>query len=214
MEILTITDTQKKTFYQFDREGKYIAEHVGISNTANTLNIALSSLNSCLRFKRKSAGGYLWSFDRIPLFDTRYGFITLSNINHQVIYKFDENWQYVTQYLNKVTAARDVQDIGLKDFDIELNTFFPNRLLDGHHFSYERYPHLCTEKQPVRQATQSRKVNQYTYYTDNRRSGILIASFDSIRQAGKTLNLNPSSIARVCKGTQMKCGGFLFSYDK
>jgi hypothetical protein len=49
-------------------------------------------------------------------------------------------------------------------------------------------------------------INQYT------KEGEFIQSFRSIREAGRKLNLDSSSITKVCKGKVKTCGGFVFKY--
>ena len=44
------------------------------------------------------------------------------------------------------------------------------------------------------------------------RNGKLIKTFDSIREAGRALNLDASTISKVCRGKNKSHGGYTFQY--
>jgi hypothetical protein len=52
----------------------------------------------------------------------------------------------------------------------------------------------------------AKAVEQYS------KNGEYIASFPSAREAGRQLNLDSSSISKVCRGKVKTCGGFVFKY--
>lgn len=203
MEILHISDTKKRTIYQFSKTGKYINEHIGINRVSTTLDISSKGISECLNFRRKSCGGYFWSFDRFPLYDTRHGFVKLREYNDKRIYQFDDEWNFVRQFKDLSFVS---QTLGLSEVSLIYNLNFSDDLLKGHHYSYERFPHFCKEERPLKNTNSRKGVRQFT------KEGEFIARFDSLRQAGMQLNLNPNSISMVCNNKQKTCGGYTFSF--
>ena len=52
----------RKKILQYDLDGNFVREWVGINNTANTLGIQKSSIYETLKGIRQSAGGYIWLY--------------------------------------------------------------------------------------------------------------------------------------------------------
>ena len=55
-----------KKVYQYSKDRKtFIKEFESITKASKELNIRISDICSCARIKRKSAGGFWWSFTKI-----------------------------------------------------------------------------------------------------------------------------------------------------
>lgn len=50
--------------YQFDLKGNFIKQFNSIKQT--TIEVGISSVKDCLKGKQRQAGGFLWSFSKIP----------------------------------------------------------------------------------------------------------------------------------------------------
>jgi hypothetical protein len=54
--------TNKKTILQFTKDGKLIAEHIGIKKLANELGVYPRNIRLALVGKRKTFRGYIWKY--------------------------------------------------------------------------------------------------------------------------------------------------------
>lgn len=61
-------ELQKVRVYQFDNEGNFIRFYNGVREAGRELGIDYSSIVKCCNFKRRSAGGFLWSYVRDPFY--------------------------------------------------------------------------------------------------------------------------------------------------
>ncbi len=60
-----------KPVYSYDRKtGLPVSEYISIKNAAEDTGICASNINMCCNGHIKSAGGYIWSYIRVPMFDT------------------------------------------------------------------------------------------------------------------------------------------------
>jgi group I intron endonuclease len=50
------------SIFQFNKEGVFLKKYSSIKEASNTNNIDRASISNCAAGKRKSAGGYLWSY--------------------------------------------------------------------------------------------------------------------------------------------------------
>ena len=53
-----------KEVYQYSLDGKFISKFTSCSEVERILNVNKSSVASCCRLKRKSAGGYKWYYEK------------------------------------------------------------------------------------------------------------------------------------------------------
>ena len=51
-----------KTIIQYDLDGNFIREWYGIITASNELKIGANNINSCLKGKYKSSGGFIWKY--------------------------------------------------------------------------------------------------------------------------------------------------------
>jgi group I intron endonuclease len=52
-----------KTLYQYSKDGKFIAEYIGLSEVCRKFNIKTGSMSSCLKGKSKTCVGYKWFYE-------------------------------------------------------------------------------------------------------------------------------------------------------
>lgn len=53
-----------KKVYQYDKSNSFIKEFMSVSEANRLLNINTSSISACCRGKRKSAGNYIWYYEK------------------------------------------------------------------------------------------------------------------------------------------------------
>ena len=58
-----VYEKAQKPIYQLDMDGNLITKHVSKAEAARLLNIDPSSMSNCALGKRKSAGGFKWTYD-------------------------------------------------------------------------------------------------------------------------------------------------------
>jgi hypothetical protein len=70
-----------KKVYQYSKEGVFINEYVSVREAARQLNIFATSISAAIKNRRysNSAGGYLWSFEKLS-FHTGYVGVKSKNI--------------------------------------------------------------------------------------------------------------------------------------
>lgn len=59
-----IDNTQKKTVYQYDLSGNFIAEYPSTGMAAKAINTAQQNISAACRGKRKTAAGYIWRYEK------------------------------------------------------------------------------------------------------------------------------------------------------
>ena len=58
----SVNFSKSKPVLQYDKNGNFLKEWLGIKNAGENLKIASSEIGECCRGKRKTAGGYAWKF--------------------------------------------------------------------------------------------------------------------------------------------------------
>lgn len=62
--ISAFVNNRIRTIYQYDLKGNYLNRFNSTKEASHITNIDRGSINNCALKKRKSAGGYLWSYDK------------------------------------------------------------------------------------------------------------------------------------------------------
>lgn len=92
--------------HQYSLSGKYICSYMSVSKAEKENNIANGKISACCLGKRKSAGGFMWSYekyDNIAPYSTNGHSIT--------VYCYDFNGDYVGEYPSAVEAAKKLGGI-------------------------------------------------------------------------------------------------------
>ena len=92
--------------HQYSLSGKYICSYTSVSKAEKENNIANGKISACCLGKRKSAGGFMWSYekyDNIAPYSTNGHSIT--------VYCYDFNGDYVGEYPSAVEAAKKLGGI-------------------------------------------------------------------------------------------------------
>lgn len=58
------TNQKVKAIKQYRIDGSYVASYPSINNAARTLNIKHYNIIACCKGKRKTAGGYIWKYEK------------------------------------------------------------------------------------------------------------------------------------------------------
>lgn len=53
-----------KSVVQLDKEGNFVSKYISISCAERTTKISQGSIGDCLHGRRKTAGGYLWQYEK------------------------------------------------------------------------------------------------------------------------------------------------------
>ncbi|UCH92246.1 MAG: hypothetical protein JSV88_18375 [Candidatus Aminicenantes bacterium] len=80
-----IKSPHRKTVLQFDLDGNFIKEYPSLWHATRAVGLKSSGLNSCLKGKTWSAGGYQWRYKSDPLF--KDGIVKLPSIIHRKLFK-------------------------------------------------------------------------------------------------------------------------------
>ena len=61
-------EVQQVRVYQFTKDGKFIKYYDSIRKAGRVTNINYTNIIKCCKFKRISAGGFLWSYSSKPFY--------------------------------------------------------------------------------------------------------------------------------------------------
>lgn len=89
--------------YQYDLEGNFIQEYESYSEAGRQLNIPHCNIIKCIRGKRKSAGGFQWSIEKVKNLNP-----CERNIYHnsKKILQYDENFCFIKEYSSLKEASQ------------------------------------------------------------------------------------------------------------
>lgn len=101
-----------KTVYQYSFKGEYITSFNSVVEAAKSLNLkkryATSNISISARNHKKSAYGFIWSYDylgnNIEPYDLKFAYIG----NHRQVYKYNLNGDYMCEYYSILDAAKEL----------------------------------------------------------------------------------------------------------
>lgn len=122
-----IDDTVK----QFDLQGNLIAEYTSIKEACKITGVNKSTLNSCLKGKGKTAGGFLWSYGECPKIIIKSRYVAPK----KKVLQYDLNGNYIKTFstLNKAAS-----EIGITNYAIKRNIEGYTKNAGGYIWKYEK----------------------------------------------------------------------------
>lgn len=171
--------------YQFDFNGKLIAEYINALYAAKSVEVNISNINGAITYKRTSANS-LWS-DKPNININEY---TITSHNKYYLYDSEGNYIRTCESNEECVKYLDT-DRGNLTRAIKLQN-----KIRGYFISTEKY-----DKLQITVTKLSGKLNRYTLQGD------YIDSFKTIKEAKEKLGLKLCSISQAIKlGRQ--CNGF------
>jgi hypothetical protein len=198
----------KKPVLQYSKEGIFIKEYESLEKAATETGVSKKHISSCYstktthKYKRKSAGGYMWvlksTYKTIPPYINA---IELKKFTRHVL-QYDLNGVFIREY-NSIKAASVENNIQIesikrccKNKQKQSNGYYWKYLSDRHLIC--QYTEKCkSNKKPIIQFSLN---NEY------------LAEYESITFASNLLNINCRLITGVCNGKHKSTHGFIWKF--
>jgi group I intron endonuclease len=182
----------KVPIYQFDKQGKFLSKYNSIHEASDRTSIDRASISNSASGKRKSAGGYLWSFNS-----------SITITEKEVIQQFDLNGNLINTY-------NTLEEV-LKMLNITSRTAIKNACKGKQYQAYgfqwrKDYYVSKIEKIPVKKI-QGKPIYQIDLVNDE-----IINEFPNTTYAAKALNISKTSINNCAIGKYVQGGGYKWRY--
>lgn len=186
-----ISNPAHREVYQYELSGKLVKKWNTVIEASRNLGLDENHISSCAAGKRKSSGGYMWSYSENICNE-------YVNDRYVKVYQYDLDGNLIAEYPNTREAARTV---GLKGpSTISACCKGKRKQCRNSLWSYEKSDIMKYE----RGATTKRRVAQYDL------NDKLIKIFDSISEASK--NTGAKNIYYCCLGKRKKSNGFKWRF--
>ena len=190
IDLETFKIDENKTYtYLYDINGKLINEFKSISNCATYINQSVQKISKAIKGKFCINNQYYCS-------DIKYDLFPIKNIiNHKndPLYQYDLDGNFIKKWNNYT----EVKQYFGKNINIHASIRL-NQSCMGFQWSWEQLPNM----KKLKPKTKARKVGKYTI------DGILINTYNSVREAKKEI----SSVPSVLSGQRKTAGGFIWKY--
>jgi group I intron endonuclease len=188
----SVYDVIKVPIYQFDKQGKFLSKYNSIQEASDRTSIDRASISNSASGKRKSAGGFLWSFDS-----------SITITEKEVIQQFDLNGNLINTY----TTLEEV----LKMLNITSRTALKNACNGNQYQAYgyqwrKGYYVDKIDKLPEKKIP-GKPIYQIDLVTDE-----IINEFLNTTYAAKALNISKTSINNCAIGKYKQGGGYRWKY--
>lgn len=178
--------------HQYSLDGSFIQSFASSTEAAKSSTIKVSAIRSAasLTSSLKSAGGYLWSYEKVEKLDPHVHEL------HQTVTQFSKTGEEIATYstiadASKATAVDAGNISACCSKDLKTAGGFVWRL-EGDGFS------LSTHKASL-------AVQQF-----DKKTGDFIAEFPSFKLAAQAVGCDSSNISRCCSGKLKSAGGFIW----
>lgn len=182
---------------QYNKYGKLIKNYDSLSEASDQLNINLSSIFASCSGRAKTAHGWIFRYENEP-FD-KY---SITNCICKPVNMYTKTGEFIRRYDSMTEAAIDIGKNALLTNVISSVCYGKSSTLKGYVF---RFIEDSFDKYEIKGCFKKR-VNQYSL------TGDFINSFTSIKEAGKTLNIDNSWITACCKNKAKTAGGYRWKY--
>ena len=192
---------REKEIHQYNLDGTYIKSYKNAMEAKLLNNIPTKSTNitSCCNGKRKTAYGYIWSYNKQLKIDISNN---EKNIKGKKVYQYDLNGKYICEHENSEKACKSIN--GSFSSNIRNCCLHKSSCAYGYIWSYEKKQKLDKVYKKI-----SRK-NMPVYQYDL--NGNLLKKFDSLKYV---MNIyNNHSISECCRGRRNSAAGFIWAYEK
>lgn len=186
-----------KTLYQFTMDGKYIGEYLSAPIAVKELDLDISP--TCLSYaarENKTAGGYVWSYNKSFTFDIE------NYRNYVSVDKYSTDGKFLGNFKCVTDAGKSLNLDYVKTSSI--TDVCSGKMLTAYGYVW-RYKDEPFDKYRV--TSKYQPVNQYS------KGDIFIETHDTANQASKKVGLKYSGdIGKCCRGEQKTCGGYKWFY--
>lgn len=196
---ITSINEYAKYVVQYDLLGNFIKEYKSQIEAAVEIgNITSSSISKCCIAKQGSAGGFVWRFKEDPA-------PTINEINvHSIpIIQYDKTGNIINTYSSIIEASNIT---GICEDSISKCCIHRRKSGGGYIWRKINDPLIKSDIKSDK-FWGKRKIKQYTI------DGKYIKTFNSIKEASKSINAPWQSIQRVCIGKRKTSHGYKWEYD-
>ncbi len=197
---------------QYSMDGKKIRTYLSIKAAAVALNLSESGINSALRKRQISSGGFVWRYgtdakvNLKPLLEKKS--IHFKLLRGTKISQYDTLGRRINRYLTISDAAKKN---GTHSGDISLVINGRQKSAGGFIWKKGWGSEKINVKQDefgeaLRAKTKWKRVRQYDP------SGKYIRAYASVKAAAASINLSPSSISTAIKSKTKLAGGFKWKF--
>lgn len=182
-----------KTLYQFTMDGEYVREYLTAPMAVKELDLDISP--TCLSHaarKNKTAGGYVWSYNKSFTFDIE------SYRNYVSVDKYSTEGKFLGNFKCVTDAGKSLNLDYVKTSCITDVCSGKTLTAYGYVWRYKGEPF-----NKYRVISKYQPVNQYS------KDNIFIETYDTANQASKKVGLKYSGdIGKCCRGNKKTCGGY------
>ena len=186
-----------KEVYQYSLDGNFIQKWDSLMQIQNKKGYASSNIALCCKGKQNTAYGYIWKFDKSDKVEP------IEKITYNQ-YDFDGN------YIKTFYSIKDINEsLGYKNLPIADVCNGIRKQTGGYMWSYEKKDKIEPYKKRKGKFHKPKKILQYS--TD----GMLIAEFDSLTLAGKSIRAKNLSVISDCaNGKRSNAYGYIWKYKE
>lgn len=192
----------RKDVVQFDLNGNIIAEFLSAKEAARQTGVADSNINQCCKNMSITAGGYKWKYKQDVI---AVGELCFKEDNSKKpVLQFNKDGEFIAEYESGRCAERE---LGLNHGVVMKCCNGTTRSGGGYVWRYKNDDYNIDELKYQERIFVGRSVLQFT------KDGELIASYETIRQAGRCTGIERNNIGRCCKRIVNSAGGFVWRYS-
>ena len=187
--------------YKYDLNGNYIEEYNSIADANRDNNISNGKISECCNGKRKSAGGYMWSYEKVDKLKKYY-----KSTKSKPVHQYSLSGYYIKTY----DKLSDV----IKEFDLLNGAHISNccngnrETAYGYMWSYEKHKNIEHAKNTHKQGV---GVVQYG------KDGGFIARFNNRTEASEQFGDNSKkayfAISNCLNNKSKSAYGYYWKYD-
>lgn len=208
-------ENRKKEIHQYNLDGIYIKSYKNAMEAKSLNNIPIKStyITSCCNGKRKTAYGYIWSYNKTDMIKIN---TKESTVEDKPVYMFNEGGTLIKTFVN-LQSATDFISINYKDCNIHskiLNCCKKNRTkflsqYNGYIWSYNKQLKIKEDMCFNGKYEKNKKVYQYDL------SGKYMCEHKNSIEACKSINeSSPANIRNCCLHKAKHAYGYIWSYEK
>lgn len=191
-------ELRNKSVYCFDISGTLLYHFPSIKKAGQSTGCSTSGIVLCCKGKYKTSGGYMWSYTNVaPVY------VPMVSWNKQSVDCYLPNGQLIATYHSITEAATQT---GISQSNISASIISQNRsTCGGFVWLYHGDPFVLRMVSP--KGRRSRIINQYND------KGVLIGTYNSIKEAEAATGILGSGISHCCNKKKRVAGGFFWAYD-
>lgn len=187
-------DAIRVSVHQFDKNGIIISSYTSIQEASDKTGIDRGSISNSASGKRKTAGGYIWSFNK-----------NINLIEKDIIQQFDLDGNLIKTY----STYQEILD----QLQITSRTAIKNACSGKQYKAYGFQWVKGKYKEKIKKIS-DKKIQGIPVYQIDLKSDKIIEEFPNAYHAAKKLNISASLIHQCAKGNLRQGKGFKWKYKK